>query len=571
MPKPPRDLLVSVAAVCSPDMAGLPHVATAIHRYLDGISTKWTLESASAKGSVRLLDRLVAYEWPGVGQAFREQRFNHAIHECITDHAVGAGNDDITVAVLQWWMIRYLPEKASESVSTIFRLAVRFRRLGVLQWLKAQGLLNPSVYSGLGLVECPYSDVAYWLHDNAPGITLLLRLVNYSTEGNLAYVQWANSHRNVHAVKSWVSAASAAAIYGRWDELQWLHENGLASFAFDTLDRVIQSGQLSVAKWLCENFPDQSFSDPHGGVYDLDCAKWLASKFKWKEQQKRIAWIDKSIETAASLGEDRLALIEFLYSVRPQVEFSGDAIAAAAAQGHLSVVKCIHARGVGTTVDAMDRAAANGHLYVVQWLQENRTEGCSNRAMNDAATNGHLTMVQWLHFNRSEGCTTAAMSNAASHGHLEIVKWLHENHTEGCTTSAMNGAAANGHLEIVQWLTENRSEGCTARAMDHAAAAGRLDIIQFLHSHRQEGCTAAAMRYAAMNGHLDVVRWLFHNKAERWTVTALYDAVTAGNLEMVRFLVVHCGLTCDVRALATATKAKQFAVREWLLKHTPVQ
>jgi hypothetical protein len=51
----------------------------------------------------------------------------------------------------------------------------------------------------------------------------------------------------------------------------------------------------------------------------------------------------------------------------------------------------------------VDNAASNGHLEVVQWLNSNRTEGCTPKAMDWAARNGHLEVVQWLHFNRIEG------------------------------------------------------------------------------------------------------------------------------------------------------------------------
>ena len=41
--------------------------------------------------------------------------------------------------------------------------------------------------------------------------------------------------------------------------------------------------------------------------------------------------------------------------------------------------------------------------------------------MNLAANSGHLEVVQWLHDNRSEGCTTDAMDRAAGKGHFEVV------------------------------------------------------------------------------------------------------------------------------------------------------
>ena len=57
------------------------------------------------------------------------------------------------------------------------------------------------------------------------------------------------------------------------------------------------------------------------------------------------------------------------------------------------------------------------------------------------------------------------ITKAAISGHLEIIEWLHEDREEGCTTTAMNWAAGNGHLHVVEWLHENRTEGCTYRAM----------------------------------------------------------------------------------------------------------
>jgi hypothetical protein len=41
---------------------------------------------------------------------------------------------------------------------------------------------------------------------------------------------------------------------------------------------------------------------------------------------------------------------------------------------------------------------------------------------------------------------------AAANGHLEVIEWLHENRSEGCTKRAMDWAAEYGHLEV-----ENRS------------------------------------------------------------------------------------------------------------------
>ena len=73
-----------------------------------------------------------------------------------------------------------------------------------------------------------------------------------------------------------------------------------------------------------------------------------------------------------------------------------------------------------------------------------------------------LNVVEWLHENRKEGCTQSAMNWAAMNGHLDVVKWLYKNQTKRCTTWAMDWAmywaTRNGHLDIVQWIHENRIE-----------------------------------------------------------------------------------------------------------------
>jgi hypothetical protein len=41
---------------------------------------------------------------------------------------------------------------------------------------------------------------------------------------------------------------------------------------------------------------------------------------------------------------------------------------------------------------------------------------------------------------------------ACETGNILLVEFLHNNRTEGCTANAMDYASANGHLEIVEFL-----------------------------------------------------------------------------------------------------------------------
>lgn len=99
--------------------------------------------------------------------------------------------------------------------------------------------------------------------------------------------------------------------------------------------------------------------------------------------------------------------------------------------------------------------------------------------MNGAAKSGRLDVVQWLQDNRAEGCTTCAMDLAAENGHLDVVRWLHENRSEGCTTDAVDRAAGYGHLDVVQFLYANRTEGGTARALDWAEQGEMHEVLRW--------------------------------------------------------------------------------------------
>jgi hypothetical protein len=83
-------------------------------------------------------------------------------------------------------------------------------------------------------------------------------------------------------------------------------------------------------------------------------------------------------------------------------------------------------------------ASKNGNLEIVEWLHENKKEGCTSDTMDLASQNGHLKVVEFLHYNRTEGCTTWVMNYASDYGHLKVVEFLYYNRIEGCTTYAMD-------------------------------------------------------------------------------------------------------------------------------------
>ena len=96
-----------------------------------------------------------------------------------------------------------------------------------------------------------------------------------------------------------------------------------------------------------------------------------------------------------------------------------------------------------------------GTLDIIKYVSSEHRITITANLMDYAAASGHLRVVQWLHENRSEGCTWAAMTYVAKEGHLHVIQWLHENRTEGCTIWAMDRATEKGHHHVVQYLKEH--------------------------------------------------------------------------------------------------------------------
>lgn len=348
---------------------------------------------------------------------------------------------------------------------------------------------------------------------------------------------------------------SCAIAHGRTAMLQWL-VTALPSFA----DWNWETDLMRTALERCSS--SSSSSDL---LADAELLEWLYSHCPI------MSGALSAHDVARAAGSASLSVVEWLHRHDATYTFTSKAMDAAAASGKLATVQFLHEnRTEGCTTDALDSAAAHGHLEVVRFLHTERTEGCTTRAMDNAAKSGHLDVVQFLHEHRTEGCTMQAMDSAASSGHLGVVEYLHANRTEGCSTRAMDGAADNGFTHVLRFLQAHRREGFSptrvvrwsaknttslelvqflhanlppagwsAAAMDAAAGAGCLDVVQFLHEHRTEDCTTRAMDNAAKAGHLDVVQFLHEQRTEGCSVVALMQAMANGHDDVVKFLYIH--------------------------------
>lgn len=182
---------------------------------------------------------------------------------------------------------------------------------------------------------------------------------------------------------------------------------------------------------------------------------------------------------------------------------------------NLEIIKWIHYNTYMSFTDScVDNCMFFQSIETIEWLIKNTLTRPTKQSSNIAAQMGRIEILEYLHKNGySFGAST--MNRAAIFNQIGALKWLNENRTEGCTEVAMDMAAGRGYFNVIQYLHYNTKATCTSQAIDKAAENGYLEIVHFLFTRRNEGCTSWAIDSAARNGHIDVVRWLYTNTDKR--------------------------------------------------------
>ena len=242
----------------------------------------------------------------------------------------------------------------------------------------------------------------------------------------------------------------------------------------------------------------------------------------------------------------------------------GHALAAAALNGHLDVVRAliqcnrfgdIPAEREHSLGHALAAAAQNGHLDVVRALVLcNRFEdisvegeGSLGEAFTFAVQNEHLEVVRALiQCNRfddipaeGENGLGHALTIAANNGHLDMVRALIQCNCfgdipaegENSLGHALTLAADNGHLDVMTALIRcdrfddipAEGENSLGHALIRAANNGHLEMVRVLIQCNRFGDIPAegdnsleeALALATQSGHLDVVRALIQCSAPR--------------------------------------------------------
>lgn len=152
-------------------------------------------------------------------------------------------------------------------------------------------------------------------------------------------------------------------------------------------------------------------------------------------------------------------------------------------------------------------AAARGYTNVVEWARSIGGDW-SHKTTDAAAANGHLELLKKLHAN---GCPIRryAATLATSAGHKEVMIWLKQigiqQHYRASTE-----AARNGHVELLTHIIDNGFPYNVYSIMRMAAANGHVSIINMMHAR---GYNMTWDEYsdiqdiARQAGHLNIIKW----------------------------------------------------------------
>lgn len=109
----------------------------------------------------------------------------------------------------------------------------------------------------------------------------------------------------------------------------------------------------------------------------------------------------------------------------------------------------------------MNKVSENGFLNVVQFLFENRTEGCTQEAAISSITKGHLEIVKFLHFNYKKTISVedalplVLKFNNYNKRIIPIVKWFYLELGEKCDINVIDWSLQYDNLELIKGLYIN--------------------------------------------------------------------------------------------------------------------
>ena len=123
---------------------------------------------------------------------------------------------------------------------------------------------------------------------------------------------------------------------------------------------------------------------------------------------------------------------------------------AAAAHGHLDVIRFLTSKGYTITCFHAEEAAKNGHVPVLDYCEEMGTF-MNWQIAHAAMIEGQLQVFDWC-LERSLLFNYRLAEHATRQGQVHVLDWAEERGLELTAGSGVDDAAERGHLRVLVWL-----------------------------------------------------------------------------------------------------------------------
>lgn len=240
---------------------------------------------------------------------------------------------------------------------------------------------------------------------------------------------------------------------------------------------------------------------------------------------------------------------------------------AAAAHGHLSIMKVLQQRPNPAPYDWRVALAALPHWECLDWLRAQSRPGTHDwdcmvhHILEDLSRQGCLESIIRLHqhsgpaVKQHANCidhflaSRCGMVVAAQHGHLLVVQWLRELDRDAPWPDGLcRAAAGSGNLSLISWLF-SQDVPCRLNCVCTLAAAtsGSLEMLQWLRAQQppcawHNCCTSAA----AGQGNLPMLRWMrSQDQPAPWNSDMGVAAARSGSIPLLHWLQAQ-GAPCPI-------------------------
>ncbi|KAL2919358.1 hypothetical protein HK105_201001 [Polyrhizophydium stewartii] len=260
--------------------------------------------------------------------------------------------------------------------------------------------------------------------------------------------------------------------------------------------------------------------------------------------------------------------------------------------GHLEIVELLF-RGRCTSMWAMPAAAAKGHVHVVRWCRERGLDHAVRDAWRLAAAHGHADVLAYLlraypkqrfavgpwelrHLSSvpalellsragAIGDTAALLGHLARAGSTDCVRWLCQAHALRPTQDMLLVAAENNHAQLVRWLLRRPRITATTHVILAAIHRGSVDALGALVEHSPQGAHLISTTASETND-IGLMQWCHLRCAESVSQSTLHTAIVHNSTDVIEYLIdhVHEYAWNIAQAIDVAAAAKMHHVVQFL-------